>query len=463
VAVTVTVPGFVQRTSADIRLRINSSAFGLWLAVFLPLLGLYLLTLRVNAFDMSPDTVSVTSSAWQLAHHGTPRLPATAPHYDAWMIPSGSGHIVSNREPGLVWLAAPFYLLIPSASIFNVAPASIAAALIASTAMAFLAVLLRRLVSNETAFVAALIAGTATTTWAVSGTSLWPHTADQLYLVLAMLAVAAGKHTRAGVAFALAVLTRPPLAVAAAVVGLWHAWTTRSFRPLLGIGAATALGLGVLLVYAHVYWHGGLDRQYEAVGGGFVTPFTDLSPHALGDFAINVLGTLISPGRGVLFGAPFLVVLACGLTRAWAVAPTWTRSAAVGGLLYLAVQLKANPFGGGATFWSYRYPIETLTALAPLLVLSWREWVSRAARRRAAFTALVTFAIALQAVGAICFRRTETAWWSTNDFTAVVSDRRFVAVPILFIGYVAAAIVYRRMSTSTEIPAMQSAVAANSV
>jgi len=378
--------GVLRRVVQGIDREVRTSALALWLAVFVPLVILYLVTLRVNAMNMSPDTVSVTTSAWQLAHHGTPRLPVTTPNYDAWMIPSGSGHMISNREPGLIGLAALFYWLLPFTSVFNVAPASIAAALTTGAAMATLALALRLLVSNRVALVAALIAGTATTTWAVSGTSLWSHGPDQLYLVATMLALATARGAWAGLAFAAAILTRPPLAVTAVVGAVWEAWTRRALRPILVVGLISGAGLALLLVYSHVYWHGGLDGQYAAVGSGRITPFVDLSPHAFSAFAINILGTLVSPGRGVLVGAPFLVVLACGLRPAWRTAPSWVRSAAVGGLLYLTVQLKDIDFGGGATFWSYRYPLETLTLMAPLFVLSWREWVSDRARRRAAFT-----------------------------------------------------------------------------
>jgi len=37
----------------------------------------------------------------------------------------------------------------------------------------------------------------------------------------------------------------------------------------------------------------------------------------------------------------------------------------------LAIQITGNYFAGGGGFYSYRYPIETLTLCAPLLVLCW--------------------------------------------------------------------------------------------
>ena len=433
--------------------RIATSSAALWFAVTLPLLVLYLATLRTNPLDMSVDVISVTPSAWHVAHDGTPRVLVGSPHYDAWMIPSGSGHLVSNREPGLVGLAAIFYWLLPFTSEFDVTPASLAAAVVTSAAMGTLALVFRRLASARTALVSALVAGTATTTWAVSGTALWPHGPDQLYLALGMLALASGRWLLAGLAFAFAIVTRPPLGVVAAVTGAWIGIRERSVRLLAEIGVASALGLVAFLLYSHRFWGGGLQSQYEraaaqghAGDGDFVGALADVHPHALLGFLENIAGTLISPGRGILIGAPFLVVLALGLPTAWRVAPSWVRSSAVAGVAYLAVQLKANRFGGGSLFWSYRYPLEPLTLAAPLLVLAWATHTSKTPRRRGACFALVVLAIALQATGALCFREQRTNWWLPADLASAVKDRPMLAAPILFIGYVSGAVIYRRLS-----------------
>jgi alpha-1,2-mannosyltransferase len=422
----------------------------LWFATATPLFVLYLLTLRVHAQDMSIDPVSVTSSAWQLAHHGTPRLPTGSGYYDAWMIRSGPGHVVSNREPGLVGLAAVFYWLMPWTTIYNVAPASIAAALLTAAAMGTLALVLRRLVEPRVAWFAALAAGTATSTWAVSSTALWPHGPDQLYLAGAMLALASRKHLGAGLGFAFAVLTRPPLALVAAVTGLWASFERRSMRPGLAIGVVTSCGLAAFLVYSHAFWGGGLQSQYVAAGGGdFQGKFLDIGPAAVGAFLVNVVGTLVSPGRGVLIGSPFLLVLIPGLRPAWRQAPPWVRSSAVAGLLYMLVQLKANRFSGGTYFWGYRYPIEALTLLAPLLVLSWRAYASCTARRRAVFATLLTAAITLQAVGAFCFGHpSHFSDWTPYDFATALRNSPVLAGVVCLCGYIVATIAYRLVSRS---------------
>jgi len=436
--------------------RVRGARWALWLAVFLPLTLLYLLTVRINPSDMSADPAAVTPSAWQIAHFQTPRLLASVDpfsYHNDWLIPSGPGHIVSNREPGLVLVAAPFYWLIPGAGVGDVIPASIAAALITAAAMATLALVVRRLVSAKVAAVTGLVAGTATTTWGVSGTSMWPHGPDQLYLAVSMEGLAAGMAGVAGLAFAAAILTRPHLAIVAAVSGIWQSKASRSFGPAIKIAAISGAAIYGLLRYSHTFWQGGLDSQYESGGsGGFIRPFFDLGVAAIGRFAANIVGTLISPGRGILWGAPFLIVLLPGMREAWRRGPPWARAAAIGGVLYLIVQLKANRFSGGDRFWSYRYPLESLTLMAPLLVLAWSDWASRTARRRAAFLALVWLAICFQAIGAICFRGPYAGkpWLPLDLVAAMNGDRSTVSYVLLFAGFFGAGFVYRRVSTTQE-------------
>jgi hypothetical protein len=445
------------RVAERLLARAEVSRWTLWLAVFVPLTLLYLLTTRTNPMDMSADPAAVTPSAWQLVHFGTPRLPSSVEpfgYHNDWLIPSGPGHVVSNRQPGLVLIAAPFYWAMSAASVGNVLPAGIAAALFSSAAMATLALVARRFVDAKAAVVVGLLAGVATTTWSVSGTALWPHGPDQLFLAVSMEALAAGAAGCAGLAFAAAVLTRPPLAIVAAVTGVWESWTRRSWRPALEIGAITSVALVGLLRYSHTFWRGGLDSQYTAAGGGFVRPFFDLGPAALGNFALNIVGTLVSPSRGILWGAPFLVVLVPGLRSAWRTAPQWARAAAFGGVLYLLVQLKGNRFSGGERFWSYRYPLEALTLAAPLLVIAWRDWASRTPKRRATFFALAVVAIALQAIGAVCFRGPYAGhpWVPYDLIAALIGHRGLIACALLVGGFVGAGLVYRRVQSAGLAP-----------
>jgi len=374
-----------------------------------------------------------------------------AVHFNSpWLIPSGSGQWVSNREPGLIVLGAVFYRLVPWAGPMNLFPASLAAAIITASAMATLGLVARRLVSGKEALAVALISGTATTTWAVSGTALWPHGPDQFFLAAAMLGLAGGRSGWAALAFAGSLVVRLPLGAVAVITGMWESRIRRSFRPALLIGLGCALGVAGYLAYSAAFWGGGPDSQYEATGGGFVRPFLDVRPIAWWRLAVNIAGTIISPGRGVLFGAPFLLALLPGLRKAWAVAPAWVRSSSLGGALYLLIQLKANRFSGGERFWSYRYPLETLTLLAPLLVLAWAQWTSQTRRRRAAFFALVSLAIGLQAVGAICFRGPYNAhpWLLADLLTVLTGGSQWGAAALLVAGIGVGTFAYYRITRS---------------
>ena len=416
---------------------IGTSNRALWFATFLPLLVLYTWTMRTNMADMSPDPVAVAPSAWALAHLGTPALPASYwPPANPWAVHFAHGQVVSNRAPGLVFIAAPFYWLFHSASPWDQYPASIAAAFATAAGMATLALMIRSLTSARTCWAAALIAGTATTTWAVAGTSLWPHGPDEFLVAAAVLGLASGRAGRAGFAFACSVLVRPPLAVIAALTGCAAAVSRRSIRPAAAIGVISGIGVLGSVLYARHFWHGGLDSGYESVGSGFVPPFLAVTPHALVAFAGNVAGAVIAPGKGILPGSPFLLLLLPGLPLAWRAAPSWVRSAATGGLLYLLIMLKANRFSGGESFWSYRYPLPTLVALAPLLVLAWREWTARTVLRRAAFQAAVAVSVAQQAVGAVCFRGPyANSPWSLGYLVRALSGPdRFTAAVLMSTG-----------------------------
>jgi alpha-1,2-mannosyltransferase len=448
---------------AGFAVRVDASARASWLAVFIPLLALYLVTARMPTSIVNFDPQAVGPSAWGLAHGGSPLVPASSwPANNHWFIAHGSD-VVSNREPGLILLAAPLYLLFASAGPQDQFPSALAAALLTAAAMATLCLVLRRLAPARVALAAALIAGTATTTWTVSGTSLWPHGPDQLFLAVAMLGLASGQHARAGLAFAASVLVRPPLAVVALITGLRASRTRRALRPALVIGALTGLGVVAVLGYSARYWGGGIDAQYEGTGGDFIGPLLDLSWPAWRSFAVNVLGTVAAVGHGILFTSPLFIPLAGGLRAAWRAAPAWARSSAAGGLLYLAVQLKANRFNGGEGFWGYRYPIETLTLLAPLFVLSWQLWVRRTAARRAAFAALAIVSVTLEVVGATCFDRPDfypgapelrrhLAWLPANLNGVLIGPHAVAAAAVLGTGLVAAWLTYRRLARGSGRP-----------
>lgn len=362
--------------------------------VFLVLFLVYLATATSHG-PVSPDPPAAAIPAWQLVAHGNLTLDA----FDGmllWFIDNGE-RIVSNRTPGVIFFAVPFYWVFganPDGP--NMVPATLAAVTAAAGAMTLLHLLFRRLVRPSTAMAAAFIAGLATSTWSVSADALWAHGPNQLWLAAAMLALATEHYMSSGIGFGLAIFTRPHLAVIAAVAGVWAGVRRRSWRPVVLLGAPALLGLLALVTYNHLVFGGAsLTGGY----GGYVT--SNLAGRPWWHYAEGIAGTLVSPDRGLLMMSPFLLALLPGLGAAWRAAPSWVRSCTVGGVVYMLVQLRINYFSGGNNFFSYRLSIELLMMAAPLLLLAYQEWTARTSVRRHLFSALVCLSVLIQGLGAI--------------------------------------------------------------
>jgi len=169
-------------------------------------------------------------------------------------------------------------------------------------------------------------------------------------------------------------------------------------KPTLKIAAGSVLGLGALVAFNWAVFGS------PSITGGYGPSFANRA--LSGDwwwYLRNIGGAAFDPQHGLFIWAPFLLVLIPGLVKAWKAAPDWVRGAAIGGVLYLLVQLKANRFSGGGGHFAYRYPLEALAASAPLLVLSWREWVSEHPVRTKLFAGGVVLAVVGQVIGAILY------------------------------------------------------------
>ena len=348
--------------------------------------GLFLLYLATATFDQQQnvDALSTLVPAWQLASHGNVYADQYA-GFTPWFVQHGE-HVVSNRLPGAILWATPFYLLLGRGGEFaSVYPAAVASAAAATLAALFVYLAVRRLAGRRVGLVAAFAFALATPTWSVSADALWTHGTAQMALALSLVFAADDRLVAMGLAQAAAILTRPHLAVVAACMGIGAAIKARSLRPLIVVGLTSSLGLVALAIYYRlVYGTWTLSGGYGSLGGYGETPgLSSVSERVNGTspFLRNVAEALVSPGRGLFVYSPFLLLLLPGLRAAWSTAPVWVRSAAVGGLVYAVVQLWGNGYSG-EDFFGYRFLLEPLTLWTPLLTLAYLGWV--AARPRVA-------------------------------------------------------------------------------
>lgn len=389
--------------------------------VALPLVLLYLVT-ATWSLPYHIDAATNVFIAWEMGDQGHLTLDeyeelATDDYYGniGWIVPAKST-AAAVYPPGTAALAAPLYAIWPTEATVQtvygtnvaapavdipippLAPAAITSAVVAAIAVGLLGLVFREFVSGRLAVVSAYVVGLGTGVWPVAADALWQHGPAIMWMTAGML-LSVKHHAASGFAFGAAILTRPHTALVAAGNGLWQSRKARSIRPAALIGFGSFVGLGILV------WLNNQLFGSPSITGGYGDRFADrMASLDLLEYAGNILLVFVHPMRGVLVYSPFLILLLPGLRAAWRAAPAWVRGSAVGGVLYLLLQLKAEGYSGGSGFWGYRYPLETLAATAPLLLLSYREWVAnQSPLLRRVFLWLVAASLLLTAIGAVFF------------------------------------------------------------
>ncbi|MHC4997225.1 MAG: hypothetical protein ACYTGQ_19485 [Planctomycetota bacterium] len=327
-------------------------------------------------------------------------------------VPAGD-RVASRYPPGAALHAVPFYLVWPQEAVVDLidppsrpappvavpipgfGPAAIAASVTVALAMALLGLSLRRVVPGHVAVAGSYLMGLGTSAWSVAADALWQHGPAMLWIAAAGM-LAAHSALRSGAAYAVAVVVRPPTVVIAFVTGLVASWRERSWRPAAKLGSMAAVGLVAIVLFNRWIF------DEASISGGYDSGNRDgLFSLDIGWYLGNLRGALFDPSHGLLLYAPFLVPLAFGVRAAWRVAPVWVKGTAFGGLAYLLLVYKANRFGGGGGYATYRYPLEALMAAAPLIVLCFTEWVRSHPVALRVFTLGVAFAVIMQAAYAI--------------------------------------------------------------
>jgi hypothetical protein len=326
------------------------------------------------------------------------------------LVVKGEQGTVSQFPPGAALTAAPFSLIWPGKpeiwepgdprrvddvnldlEVPPLGPAALTAALTTALGVALAGLAARPLIGGFAALVGIYLFGLGTGAWAVAADALWQHGPDLLWITLGIWLASKNREWLSGLAFGMAILTRPPTAIVAAAVGLALAWKARSMMPAWRIAAGSALGLVALIGYnAAVFDSGSISGGY---GDGAVSNTRDTD---LIGYLNNIRGGLLDPTRGLITLSPLLLPVSVGLVALRKRIPPALLGGAIGGVLYLLLQWKANRFSGGSNFVGYRYPIEALAATAPALFVGW-NWVKRYRLARLLLFVTAAYSLALYA------------------------------------------------------------------
>lgn len=373
-----------------------------FLAVFLPVAAIYLATTSWG-IDVNIDVMTNTYTAHSLGTSGSPvvtgyEVPESHRTYISWLTPVEDGYI-SSYPPGAALLAAPLYAVIDRdlnrgtlyrdaaevshlepipVSYPDVWPGSVVAALSSAAAIGFLGLTFRLIGSPQSALIGAYVAAFGTSVWSVAADGLWQHGPSLMWLALGIYLSNKERWWGAGLAFGATILTRQLTGVVAAVIGIGLAIRRRSLRPMVGIGVASSLGLGLLSLWNGAFlgtaapWGIRSSQASGLVSSEWVgVRFSGDVGGGIGLFE-NQLRGAFDPTHGFAVLSPLFVVCAFFLIKAWKEAGPANRWAAVGGLLYYITQHRITIYAHFG-YLGYRYPLEALMASAPLWFLAYRH------------------------------------------------------------------------------------------
>lgn len=371
-----------------------------WVAVFLSTWVVYLLTAHWRSGQVS-DTKAAIWPAWVFVHHGTFYLDhvRNLPHNE-WFQHYGT-HLVSNRTMGVVLAGVPVCAALSWTGLSPEHLNALNGSLLGALAIAFLYLVFRTLVTQRVALAATAVLAFGTSMWTVAGAETWPQSVDALCAALALLAVARARYWLAGLALAPAIMTRPHMALAAAVLGVWLTVARRSLRPGIGIGVPSAAGLGLLL-----WWNSWMFGGASVAGGyGSYAGHVTGAPGDHGPVAYleNAAGAFFTPGVGLFVFTPVALVATYAIVRHCRDKdiPAWVRAACAGGVAYELMQLRLNLYTGGGGFYGNRLLIELGVLSSPLAVVACARWTAWHPWRRFTLAFLAGWSVATRAVGAL--------------------------------------------------------------
>lgn len=353
-----------------------------------------------------------------------------------WMTRLPRGGYVSSYPLVTPVLVAPFYA--PAVAALRLAGwrrdqlaytgalmEKLAASAIAAVTVGLIYLLLRRRLRASPATLLAVAFAFGCSTWVTSSQALWQHGPTQLLSVVALLELtrepSPARLAIAGAACGLIPFNRPPdlpIAVAIGAVALLaargKAW------PFVAAVIAAAVPFGALNIVFHGHVGGSYFRSHT-VETFFHSPIL-----------VGLAGLLVSPGKGLFFFSPFLLLLVLRRVRRPRPGDGYGRLDVA---LLLAVigtfaLLSKGDFTGG-----YCYGPRFLTGILPVLF-----WLLAPAMRdlsrvaRGVLVAGLVAGAAMQAVGAFCYPHGLSdlkSPWSIREAPFIVEARAGFACPVL--------------------------------
>ncbi len=280
----------------------------------------------------------------------------------------------------------------------------VASALVAGS-VAFVYLAARFFTSRRKSVLIAVSYGLGTCVWSISSQALSQHPPNEFFLAMGTYFFVRSRRQRpwalaSGLAYALAVASRPTSLVVVIAIGTYLVLADRRSAALFVLGG---LPVAAALAGYQAYYHGSpfsvgrfaVDRQIAVQKTGSAdiwgTPLWE-----------GMAGLLISPSRGLFVFSPFLLLALPGLLYVWNdVRLESLRPLTVAIVALIIVASKWFDWWGGWCF-GYRPLVDTMPLLAIMLVPA----IDRLAARRifdSIFALLLAWSIAVQFVGAFAF------------------------------------------------------------
>ena len=260
----------------------------------------------------------------------------------------------------------------------------------------------RRFVAPLPALLVALSFGLGSCAWPVSSQALWQHPANSFFLALGAFFLLASPERRrcaayCGAALGMAVLCRPPSAVAVVCVGVWLAWADRRRLPAYVAGG---LPFAAVLLAYNTWWFGSPFEFGQTMASRAIALLTTGSEDVWsGPLWESLPGLFVSPQRGLVFYSPVLLFGIAGAVFAWKqerYRPLIPLQ--ISALLLIVAAARWYDWGGGST-WGYRSIVDAIPFLA-LSMIPLIERVAASPRLLALFGAALLWSATVQFVGA---------------------------------------------------------------